>query len=301
MLMRNHAGIVHGSLNFTGKVSDMIDNVRTIVAGTGLAARYLTLGDRQTDRPPLVYLGGAFQTCLNVERALRLVYAQRQVVIIEMPGFGDTPVVDRSVGAKTIADSVGLVMDHLDIGRFDLIGCSYGGIFALEVAHQRPEQVRQIILAGTSPFPPATERGLRLCLNLLEHGYYQPFAELFAELAISLPNPAKRKLLRQRFLATLVGQPESVYQRFRENTHRLFMMREIPGFTQHPTLLLDGESDTFTDPAWMLRQAERYGNVSVELLPGCDHFFHIEDKVAAGRAVNRYLDETWAQEERRLA
>lgn len=279
----------------------MIDNVRTIVAGKGLAARYLTLGDRQAGRLPLVYLGGAFQTCLNVERTLRLVYSQRQVVIIEMPGFGDTPVVDRTVETAVIADSVGLVMDHLDIGRFDLIGCSYGGIFALEVARRRPRQVRNIVLAGTSPFPSSTERGLRLCLNLLEHGYYQPFAELFAQLAISLPNPAKRELLRRRLLSTLVDQPASVYERFRENTHRLFMMRSLPDFTPHPTLLLDGESDTFTDPNWMRRQAERHRQVSVELLPGCDHFFHIEDKVASAKVVNRFLDAQEVMEERRLA
>lgn len=279
----------------------MIDNVRTIVTGSGLAARYLILGDRQAGSLPLVYLGGAFQTCLNVERTLRQIYAQRQIIIIEMPGFGDTPVVNREVGCSTIADSVGLVMDHLDIGRFDLIGCSYGGIFALEVAHRRKDQVRRIILAGTSPFPQATERGLHLCLNLLEHGYHQPFAELFAQLAISLPNPTKRELLRKRFLHSLVGQPEDVYDRFRENTHRLFLMRDIPAFTDHPTLLLDGDSDTFTDPGWMQQQAKHYRNVTVQLLAGCDHFFHIEDKVATANAVNQYLDQAWIQEERRLA
>ena len=279
----------------------MIDNVRTIVAGKGLEARYLTLGDRQAGTLPLVYLGGAFQTCMNVERTLRQIYAERQVIIIEMPGFGDTPVVDRSVDCKTISDSVGLVMDHMDIGRFDLIGCSYGGIFALEVARRRSEQVRRIILAGTSPFPQATERGLRLSLNLLDHGHYEPFAELFAQLAISLPHPAKRELLRKRLLTSLVGQPEEVYHRFRENTHRLFLMKTVPAFTGHPTLLLDGESDTFTDPVWMKQQAALHDNVSVELLPGCDHFFHIEDKVATARSVNEYLDQVWIQEERRLA
>lgn len=277
----------------------MIDSVRTLVAGKGLAARYLTLGERQSGRPPLIYLGGAFQTCLNVERTLRLVYKHRQVVIIEMPGFGDTPVVDRTVETGVIADSVALVMDHLDIGLFDLIGCSYGGIFALEVARRRPDQVRQIVLAATSPFPAATERGLRLCLNLLEHGYYQPFAELFAQLAISLPHPAKRELLRQRLLLTLVDQPASVYQRFRENTHRLFMMRALPDFTHHPTLLLDGENDTFTDPAWMRHQAERHHNISLELLPGCDHFFHIEDKVTSARMVNQFLDQGGLQQPQR--
>lgn len=279
----------------------MIDNVRTMTTGAGLQARYLTLGDRQPGTLPLVYLGGAFQTCLNVERTLRQIYAERQVVIIEMPGFGETPVVDRSVDCATIADSVGLVVDHLDLGQFDLIGCSYGGIFALEVARRRRDRVRRIILAGTSPFPAQTERGLRLCLNFLEHGHHEPFAEMFAELAISLPHPTKRELLRKRFLSSLVGQDEEVYERFRENTHRLFLMRSIPEFTEHPTLLLDGESDTFTDPGWMSDQAERYSNVTVQLLSGCDHFFHIEDKVATANAVNQYLDQVWEQDVRRMA
>ena len=279
----------------------MINPIRTLTAGPGLEARYLILGDRQGDRLPLVYLGGAFQTCDNVERTLRQIYAHRQVVIIEMPGFGDTPVVPRSVPTATIAASVGLVVEHLDIGRFDLIGCSYGGLFALDVAARFPDQVRRIILAGTSPFPAATERGLHLCLNLLEHGEYQPFAELFAQLAITLPNPTKRKLLRQRLLLSLAERPESVYERFRENTQRLLLMKSLPAFTQHPTLLLDGEADTFTDPGWMLKQARLNDNLSVDLLPGCDHFFHIEDKAATARAIGDYLDCDLSQPERRLA
>lgn len=279
----------------------MIDMIRTLTTGEGLEARYLILGDRQGDRLPLVYLGGAFQTCENVERTLRQIYAHRQVVIVEMPGFGDTPVVPRSVPTETIAASVSLVMEHLDIGRFDLIGCSYGGLFALDVAARQPAAVRRVILAGTSPFPAATERGLHLCLNLLEHGEYQPFAELFAQLAITLPNPAKRKLLRQRLLASLADRPQTVYERFRENTQRLLLMKSIPPFTRHPTLLLDGEADTFTDPNWMLAQARQYDQVSVDLLPGCDHFFHIEDKAATARAIGDYLDSDWRQVERRLA
>lgn len=279
----------------------MINPIRTLTVGPGLEARYLMLGDRQGDRLPLLYLGGAFQTCDNVERTLRQIYAHRQVVIIEMPGFGDTPVVPRSVPTATIAASVGLVVEHLDIGRFDLIGCSYGGLFALDVAARAPGLVRRIILAGTSPFPQATERGLQLCLNLLEHGENQAFAELFAQLAITLPNAAKRILLRQRLLAMLADRDESVYQRFRENTRRLLLMKAIPPFTEHPTLLLDGESDTFTDPAWMLAQARHYPQIDVELLPGCDHFFHIEDKIGTARAIGDYLDRDLSQPERRLA
>lgn len=279
----------------------MIDPIRTLIAGEGLEARYLILGDRQGDRLPLVYLGGAFQTCENVERTLRQIYAHRQVIIIEMPGFGDTPVVPRQVPLARIAASVGLVVEHLDIGRFDLIGCSYGGLFALDVAARFPQLVRRIILAGTSPFPAATERGLRLCLNLLEHSEHQAFAELFAQLAITLPNLAKRKLLRQRLLAMLAERDESVYERFRENTHRLLLMKTLPPFTAHPTLLLDGEADSFTDPNWMRQQARQHDQISVDLLPGCDHFFHIEDKIATAQAIGGYLDRDLDQPEQRLA
>lgn len=279
----------------------MTNLIRTLTTRPGLDARYTILGDRQDDRLPLVYLGGAFQTCENVERTLRQIYAHRQVVVIEMPGFGDTPVVPRHVPTATIAASVGLVVEHLDIGRFDLIGCSYGGLFALDVAVRFPDRIRRIILAGTTPFPASTERGLHLCLNLLEHGDYLRFAELFAQLAITLPNPAKRKLLRQQLLASLAERPESVYQRFRENTQRLLMNKPNLTFTAHPTLLLDGELDTFTDPNWMRQQARLYDNVSVDLLPGCDHFFHIEDKLATARAICGYLDLDLSQQERRLA
>ena len=60
-------------------------------------------------------------------------------------GFGDTPHVP---GPFSYANDVIAIMDALDISMATIIGCSFGGATALQVAIQHPQRVERLVLSG---------------------------------------------------------------------------------------------------------------------------------------------------------
>ena len=76
--------------------------------------------------------------------------AERRVVLLDNRGVG------RSEGEtpdtiEAMADDVIAFLEAAGIGQADLLGLSMGGMVAQVVAHRRPELVRRLVLAGTTP------------------------------------------------------------------------------------------------------------------------------------------------------
>lgn len=84
-----------------------------------------------------------------------LAAAGHRVIRCDFRGFGDSPVADRPYGdAADVMD----LLDHLGIERTALVGSSYGGRVALEVAAARPDAVTALALLcsalpGRAPGP----------------------------------------------------------------------------------------------------------------------------------------------------
>jgi pimeloyl-ACP methyl ester carboxylesterase len=72
-----------------------------------------------------------------------LVDAGHRVVRCDFRGFGETPAPDR---AHSDADDVLELLDGLGVGRAALVGSSYGGKVALEIAARRPDRAGALVL-----------------------------------------------------------------------------------------------------------------------------------------------------------
>ncbi|GAA2426312.1 alpha/beta hydrolase [Streptomyces macrosporus] len=85
-----------------------------------------------------------------------LVEAGHRVVRCDFRGFGDTPA---ATAPHRDADDVLALLDSLGIGRTALVGSSYGGRVALEVAARRPGRVTVLALlcAGLPGHRPSAE------------------------------------------------------------------------------------------------------------------------------------------------
>ena len=76
-----------------------------------------------------------------------LVDAGYRVVRCDFRGFGDSPVADRPYGdAADVTD----LLEHLGIEQAALVGASYGGQVALEMAATRPHAVTALVLLGSA-------------------------------------------------------------------------------------------------------------------------------------------------------
>jgi pimeloyl-ACP methyl ester carboxylesterase len=119
----------------------------------GFRIRYLEAGSG----PVLVGLHGAGG--LRLSRAHDLLSERHRVIVLEMPGFGDSPVNERTESAAALARTMAAAVATLGIERYSLWGHSFGGRIACWLAVQYPERVETLVLAAPAailPEPPPT-------------------------------------------------------------------------------------------------------------------------------------------------
>jgi 3-oxoadipate enol-lactonase len=79
--------------------------------------------------------------------AERLVAGGHRVVTCDLPGFGRTPL---EPGVVSEAADLVALLDHLDVERAAVVGASFGGRIALELALRAPERVAALALLDSS-------------------------------------------------------------------------------------------------------------------------------------------------------
>ncbi len=133
------AVVGHGSATEIGVEVDQ--HVR--VGGRRLAIR------RSGSGPPVVLLNGVLMSLATWEPVVAHLDGF-DCIRVDAPGLMDTaasqPVVTMSGFASLIRD----LLDELGIGRADVIGYSFGGMVAQQMAFDSPARVRRLVLVSTS-------------------------------------------------------------------------------------------------------------------------------------------------------
>lgn len=192
------------------------------VEADGFRIRYLSAGDGE----PLLCLHGAGG--LRISRALELLSARFKVFALEMPGFGESSVNDRTASTEDMAQTVAAAARALGLQKFNLWGNSFGAKIAMQLTVLNPEAVRTLILVSpaairTTPRPVEGEPTPEL---LYAYPEKQTITPLGADVA------ARQRALVQR----LSGPPRD--EKFEASIKGL----EIP------TLVLFGTRDRLTPP-----------------------------------------------------
>ncbi|MDQ6792759.1 MAG: alpha/beta fold hydrolase [Candidatus Dormibacteraeota bacterium] len=124
-------------------------------SGDGAATRFVTVeGIRLRVRiegsgEPLLLVMGIGG---NIEMWAPLIGALkgRQTIAFDAPGTGESALPKRPLRIKDLARIAGRLLDQLDYGQVDVLGVSFGGAIAQQLAFQEPERVRKLILAATA-------------------------------------------------------------------------------------------------------------------------------------------------------
>lgn len=83
---------------------------------------------------------------LRLSRTHDILARDRRVIAFEAPGFGNSPVNDRSGTMDDLAATMNVAIAVLGIERYDLMGTSFGGKLALSMALDRREPVDSVVL-----------------------------------------------------------------------------------------------------------------------------------------------------------
>jgi pimeloyl-ACP methyl ester carboxylesterase len=110
--------------------------------------------DRDGSGDPLVLLHGVGTNRIIWRRALPYLTAQRMVIALDLPGFGDSPPIGPGFDLGPVGAAVATAALQSAGGPFDLLGHSLGGAVAVRLAADRPDLVRRLLLSAPAGFAP---------------------------------------------------------------------------------------------------------------------------------------------------
>jgi pimeloyl-ACP methyl ester carboxylesterase len=122
------------------------------VEADGFRIRYLEAGQGA----PVVWFHGGGGLQLN--RLHDLLAEKHRVVAFEAPGFGASPVNERTKTMAELAGTMGKAIAALGIDKYSVTGISFGGKLALWTAILHPEQVQAAVLLAPAAIRPENTR-----------------------------------------------------------------------------------------------------------------------------------------------
>jgi pimeloyl-ACP methyl ester carboxylesterase len=194
---------------------------------------------------------------------------------------------------RQIARVVERLIDALGYDAVDVLGYSFGGAVAQELAFRAPAKVRRLLLCATTPGVPAVPpRPTVIAMMLTPARYYSRGLGAFIVPRIAGGRTARDHTVMAGGLAQRQQHPPSLLG-------YAFQMSAITGWSSHcflhritaETLVLHGDDDPIApliNARWMAR---RIPNAHLRVLGGCGHLFLLDESEAAVEDIRSFLDE----------
>lgn len=215
-----------------------------------------------------------------------------ETIAVDPPGVGGSTTPFRPLSMVELAEVYARLLRALDLGAVHVIGFSFGGAVAQQIALSHPAHVRSLVLAGTGP-------GLGGVPG-------QPMA--LAELCTPWRYYSRRRF--RRIAPTVYGgrlarDPEAVRWQERERRHTApswvgyaWQLAALAGWSSlpwlhritAPTLVLTGDED----PVFPLANAEilarRIADTQLEVVRGGGHLFVLDSAPDIAPVIDAFLE-----------
>jgi poly(3-hydroxyalkanoate) depolymerase len=122
----------------------------TVVAVRGRRLRVQVRRPAAASGPPLLVLNGIGAALDVLDPFVEALPTDREVIRLDPPGVGGSPDIVLPYHLTTFAPLVGDLVAKLGYRRVDVLGYSWGGALAQQIAVARPAQVRRLVLVATS-------------------------------------------------------------------------------------------------------------------------------------------------------
>ncbi|HEX4110283.1 MAG TPA: alpha/beta fold hydrolase [Solirubrobacteraceae bacterium] len=233
---------------------------------------------RRGEGPALLLLTGIGA---NVEMWTPLVRLldDRELIAVDAPGTGlsQRPLLPLRMGG--LARTMVALLDELGLPEVDVLGYSFGGLLAQELAHLAPTRVRRLILCaiaqGTFVVPP---RPVPALLLLTPARYYHP--RLFRLITPHIAGGRTRRepeALERQAAARLARPPDLLGYAYQLYASCWFTSLPWLHRIRPPTLILAGDDDPIIPVANPRLMARLLPDADLRVVPGAGHLFLLDE------------------------
>lgn len=238
--------------------------------------------------PPLVFLHGPWGL-RNDEEFLGLLAGSHTVYAPKHPGTSeqDAEAIHQIDDWLDLIVYHGELFDRLEIGTAALVGHSFGGMLACEIAAAMPERVSRLILidpVGLWHDDRPVKNWMILSPAELRRALFADPAGAHAQKFFGLPTETEARIDAQVGLVwSQACTGKFVWpiadKGLKKRIHRIAM----------PTLIVWGKADGIIAPAYADEFAKRIADARVMMIEGAGHLPHLEQTERVARAVREFL------------
>ena len=264
----------------------------------GAPIAYEVDGDDKSLEPCIVLHGGLGLDHQLYRRTLAPLGDVLRLTYLDQRGNGRSVPVDRStITMEQLADDVVALADHLGFDRFVVLGHSYGGFVAQELAIRHGGRLSGMVLVDTTPGQLGTGERERTedapapppeVLEMMG-SFPTTDAEMAEGMAQLMPAyfHAPEALDLERLDAGTVFRADAMVRGF-EVLSTWSSVDRLATITT-PTLVCAGRHDVFTSWPQALRMAERIPSAEVAFFEASGHFPWIEEPQHFFATMRRWL------------
>jgi poly(3-hydroxyoctanoate) depolymerase len=242
---------------------------------------------------PALFVTSGIGASLELTEPFRIALAGRSTIAWDAPGAGESDVPCRRPSLRRVAGYAIDVLDELGLERVDVMGISWGGLVAQELAHRHPSRVRRLVLAATGTgwtSVPGDPRVLPILLNTRR--YTSPrFLEAVGPRLYGGDVRRDPELLRRQGALRLLHPPTTAGYWWQllatAGWTSVPWLRRLP----HRTLVLAGEDDPISHLANGRLLARLIPDSTFAAIEGGGHLFAITRPHETARLVERFLSE----------
>lgn len=244
---------------------------------------------------PLVLVGGAFQTKESWGRLERGALEFADVLTVDLPGWGASPVLPEHYGTDFLADALGRILDDLGLASVNLLGGSYGSAVAYRLTQKRPALATRMVLVGTMMcIPDQAQAPLRRSVELLQAGRVEEFADVTLGMLMNLDrvdSVVAATRVRRFLVRRMLNLTSHDKEQFIANTRRLLRHERLdeerpPAM---PVLVAVGEHDSFTTPDRSRALAVSCADSRLAVVSDADHMLPVERPAELVALARRFL------------
>ena len=274
----------------------------------GHSVRYRRDGVGQT----ILMIHGLAGSSKSWDDVLPLLTPHADIIAVDLLGHGESakPVGDYSLGA--FASGLRDFLSILDIDSVTIVGHSFGGGVAMQLAYQHPHLVDRLVLVGSGGLGREVSWLLRL-LTLPGAEYLMPIA--FPKPIVERATGIGRQLGRRNIRSAKFAEMWRAYSSLAGATNRKAFVRTMRGVIEPtgqtinaadrlylaahvPTMIVWGDRDGIIPVAHAHAAHDLISTSRLEIIEGAGHFPHVEQPETFADLLVDFVESTDPASER---